>query len=296
MAVILSSASLPWSVAKADWLIAQMTDQENEITEEDGEGAAVEETTQAADAEVAPTPVAPTDAAAPTESAAAPEEEVSAFATSEEGGEGDDEVILYLKPYRKRRTSWGSYVSVGYNGYSPKDYNPSFVLDRFDTYYGNAETPYVEFAVSPKKNFSFASFSLDLGVGYYDNRAPDSSQLTLIPARAGIGLALDTLFDEPYVVPYGSFGVYTMLYKETFAAQSVSGNTAIGLYYCAGMRIQLDWIDSDGDLASYDENGMENTFVFVEARSFLLPNSSEPDLGSPEEQPFGIGAGFTLEF
>jgi hypothetical protein len=276
--------------ARAGSLIAQMTDQENEISEDEGESedAAVEEASQAAEEEAAP------DAKAEAASVPVEEEENNAF--SEEFAEGDGEAVSYLKPYRQRRNSWGSLIAIGYSGYSPEDYDPSFVLDQFTSYYGNAETPLVEFTVSPKKNFSFMSFGLDIGVGYYVNRAPDTSELSLIPVRLGLNLSLDTFFDEPYVVPYGTIGLYTMLYREAFASQAVSGNTAMGLYYSAGLRFQLDWVDSDGDYSSYDENGMENTFLFVEARSFLLPNNSEPDLGSPGDEPIGIGGGFAVEF
>lgn len=277
---------------RAHNLIAQMSDQENEISEDDGEEAGADAVEEAADG-------AEEAAATPVEESPAVETEVeenNAFASPDEGSEGDDESISYLKPYRERRSSWGTFVAVGYSAYSPDDYNPSFVIDSFSGYYGNAETPLIELTVTPKKNFSFGSLGLDIGVGYYVNSAPDSSQLSVIPVRLGLLLSLDTLFSEPYVVPYATIGGYTMLYRESFASQAVSGNTLVGVYYSAGLKLQLDWIDQDGDNASYDENGMENTFLFLEAKSYMTSSSSEPDLGSPAEDPFSLGAGFVLEF
>lgn len=269
-------------------LVPEVTDDVVVEEQEPDATPVVEEETRAAESEAQA-------AATETEAAAAFDEEASPYVVPDELAEGE-EIVSYLLPYRKRRLPWGSLVNIGWSGYNPSNYNPDFVLDSFDDYYGRAETPLIEFTVSAKKNFSLLSVTLDFGGGYYSNNGADNSTLTLIPLRAGVGLALDTLFDEPYVVPYGSVGAYSVLYRESISTQAVNGNTQVGLYYTGGLRFQLDWVDTDGDYASYDESGMENTFLYIEARSFLVPGDNLPDLGSSDSEPLNIGAGFSMEF
>jgi hypothetical protein len=219
--------------------------------------------------------------------------ESSPYRIDEDSG---DTISTYLLPYRKRRESWGSFVTVGWSQYSPTEYTPDFTIENFSSYYGNAEGPMMELTVTPKKNFGLGSIGADIGVGYYMNEGKDGSELTLIPVRLGLSLSLDTIFEEPYIVPYGAIGMYTIAYKESTASVSVNGNTLAAMYFSFGLKFQLDWIDSDGDYSSYDEQGMENTFLYVEARNYGVPESTNPDLASPEDEPFQIGAGISLEF
>ena len=207
-------------------------------------------------------------------------------------------------PYRERRPAWTAMFGFGYSQYNPEDYDPDFTIESSDTYFGSAEAPLIEMNLSLKRNFSLAAFSLELGVGQYSNNSRDivtatgtqAGTLKVTPIRLGIGLALDTLFKEPYLVPYFVVGGYTMLYREVLGTQAVNGNTAFGLYYAGGMRFQLDWLDEHGDNSGYEEAGLENTFLYVEYRSFLSAAAAKPNLGSPKSQPFQLGAGMALEF
>jgi hypothetical protein len=292
---------LPLTKSRAANLVAQ-DETAVEISEEEGlEQEAADAVVQSSDSEM---PITETiereeDSLTPTETSAEDVEiEKSPYKQSEEVSESGDTVVDYLMPYRKRRESWGSLITFGWSQYTPIEYEPDFVdsvVNDFDSYYGNAESPLIDFTVSVKKNYSWISFLLDIGAGYYKNEGKDDSLLTLIPARIGFGVNLDTLFDEPYIVPYATVGAYTVFYREATEAQAVNGNTLIAPYYNFGVRFQLDWIDRDGDYSSYDEQGMENTFLFVEARSFMA-SSSLPDLASTSDSPFELGAGISVEF
>jgi len=145
-------------------------------------------------------------------------------------------------------------------------------------------------------NISFFSVSADVGIGYYSNEGRDGAILNITPVRASGTLALDNLFSEPYVVPYASLGAYVMWYKESLASQSVNGRTSPGLFIALGSRFQLDWLDKSTDLDGFIEHGIENTFLFIEARQYGSTQDAIPDLSSPGEYPFQFGGGLAVEF
>lgn len=198
----------------------------------------------------------------------------------------------YLKPYAERRGTFGFNVGVGYSTYTPLDYKPDFVVNNtFENYYGAAETPLIEVQLGPKWNMGLGSLSVDLAGGYYKNENRDLGELTLMPARAGATLALDTLWQIPYVVPYASGGGYVVFYEEKLRSQRVGGNTPVGIYYAAGLGFQLNWLDETSASIAYDETGLENTYLFVEGRSFVAAGNL-PNLGSEIQ----LGAGLKLEY
>lgn len=211
--------------------------------------------------------------------------------------EDDWKVNNPLVPYRERRGTWGGTVQFGYSNYNPLDYDPDFVTNEdYSTFYGEVDQAMLEAQFSGKLNFSFASLSLDLGVGHGENNGKFGSTLSMTPIRLGATLALDGIFSEPYLVPYGFAGAYVVYYKEALASQSVEGRTSPALYYGGGLRFQLDWMDPGADDEALIGFGLENTYLFAEARAFSDSGDLVPDLSSPEDSPFMINAGLTLEF
>jgi hypothetical protein len=207
-----------------------------------------------------------------------------------------------LVPYKERRHRWGALVSVGYSNYSPEDYAPDFVTNTtYSDFYGNVESPMIELAFSAKLNVSFFSLSLDAGAGHMQNTGhldSDDTQasLSLTPVRVGGTLALDGIFGEPYVVPYASVGAYTVFYTEALASQKVEGRTTPALYYAAGLRFQLDWVDREAHESALTDFGLENTYAFVEGRHFSPSGDLVPDLSSPTDTPIMFDAGLMMEF
>lgn len=198
----------------------------------------------------------------------------------------------YLSPYVQRRGSFGFTVAVGYSSYTPTNYKPDFVVNEtMSDYYSSPETPLTELTLGFKWNNSLGSISLDFGAGYYVNDGSDGARLTLIPVRGGATLALDNLGSEPNIVPYGTIGAYSVIYEESLASQKVGGNTSVGLFYAGGVQFALNALDQDSAIASYDDTGLENTFLYVEARSFIASDDI-PDLGAPIQ----LGGGLKLEY
>lgn len=202
-----------------------------------------------------------------------------------------------LVPYAERRGTWGALLSVNYSNYSPEDYRPDFVVsENYEQFYGEVDAPMIDVTVAAKLNASFFSLSLDLGGGYFQNNGRFGSVLTLAPIRLGATLALDGLMSEPYLVPYGSAGLYSVIYSESLASQKVEGRTKPAPYFAAGLRLQLDWIDPQADDEALLDFGLENTFVFVEGRYFAASGDIVPDVSSPDDSPYMVNVGLALEF
>jgi len=214
----------------------------------------------------------------------------------DQGAEASEYWNNPLLPYRERRSTWGAEVVLGYSLYSPQDYVPNFVVNKtMSSYYTGAPNNLLELTVGPKRNFSFGSISLDFSGGTYSITSADGSTLSVTPVRIGTTLALDTLFSQPYVVPYGSVGAYTAIYREQVASQAVAGRTSIAPYFAFGLKFQLDWMDPK-DETDDSETGLQSTYLFVEARDFTKTKDKNVDLGSPTSSPFQIGGGLYLEF
>ena len=211
--------------------------------------------------------------------------------------EDDWKINNPLIPYRERRGTWGSIVQFGYSNFSPSDYDPDFVTnENYDSFYGGMDQPLLELQVSAKLNIGFLSVSADVGVGHGENNGKFGSTLSLTPVRLGGTLALDGILKEPYIVPYAILGAYAVFYKESLASQSVEGRTSPALYYGGGLRFQLDWMDTQADEQALIGFGLENTYLFAEARSFSDSGDRIPDLSSSSGSPIMFNAGLSLEF
>ncbi len=207
-----------------------------------------------------------------------------------------EEPLDRLASYRDRRMSTGALLSVAYSQFRPMDYDPSFAVQDFDTIYGGDPTQMVEFSLLYKLNFALGSISLGLGVGYEKLESDLTfvdSYLSLIPVRLEGVLAFDALFDNPYFVPYGVAGVYTVYYREEQAASAFSGTTQAAPYFGGGLQIRIDNFIPEDSFNAYRENYQENSFVYVEARQWLESSTiQDPDFSTGLQ----FGAGMRFEF
>lgn len=197
-------------------------------------------------------------------------------------------------PYKKRRTTWGGYLGFQYGTFNPINYEPSFSTSTYDAVY-TQKTGSVELVFGLKYNFFLGSLGAQITSGYFsanNGSTTAASRLTIIPVMAGVRYALDNIFDEPYVVPYASGGMYTGLYTESQQGLSVTGNSAFAPYYSVGAMFQLDWLDKDSHESGYEDFGLENTYLYVEARSFMAATNNLPDLSTPLQ----IFGGLQTEF
>jgi hypothetical protein len=183
--------------------------------------------------------------------------------------------------------------------YAPTNYDPDFVTKNFDDYYGSGKTPNVEFALGLKFNFFLGSITAQGTAGYFSAKntqtAGAESTLTVYPITAGLLYALDNFFKEPYVVPYVNIGLYSAIYNESVAGLSVKGNSPFAPFYAVGLMFQLDWIDTDSHASGYEDFGLENTFLFVEGRSFLKATTGST-AAADFSTPLQINGGLKLEF
>ncbi len=200
-------------------------------------------------------------------------------------------------PYRDRRDSVGWLFGFQYVGYVPTSYVPSFNKSQsFSSYYGSGGGS-IELNIAMKYNFVLGSIGPQFTGGFFNaSSSTDSATLQIIPITLGLTYWMDSIFKSPFIVPYASGGIYSGFYKEKVpglnggSGSSASGNSAFAMYYSIGLAFQLDWLDSDAHDIAYDEYGMENTFFFVEMRSFLKPSvgTGVPDLSSPLQAAAGL--------
>lgn len=196
-------------------------------------------------------------------------------------------------PYKERRGSWGSFYGVQAGTYAPTRYQPDYSAQNYDQYYGSPGMPLTELVFGFKKHAGPISLGLQFSGGIF-NEANDSTgaALSLYPVTGALLLAFDAIGSEPYVVPYGMFGGYTVFYKESVGGLSVQGNTPVATFFAGGLMFQLNAMDLETAREAYEEYGLENTFVYVEARQFMASAQATPDMSTN----LHFQGGFKLEF
>lgn len=203
-----------------------------------------------------------------------------------------------LVPYRVRRPRWGHMFNATASLYHPLNYQSDYSAANYDETYGRAKTPMIELSYTYKWNFIMGSVGGELSYGMYTNEAKDAAagdaKLDLRIARAGLKYIADNMFYEPIWAPYFFGGAYSVMYKETqTAALALDGSTAVGFYYGGGVMFQLGWIDPSAAVDAYTESGIENTYLFAEARQFLeSTDESDPDFSTDLDFNVGISIEF----
>ncbi len=205
-----------------------------------------------------------------------------------------DDGVYRLIPYKNRRKKWGSSFQIGYGFYRPDNYEPNFSGFDYLTVYGDEDQPITEVQYIYKRNYSFFSLGLELGVGSSSASSLDTTTtLSMTPIRVGFRFAMDALFDEPLVVGYFSAGGYIINFSESQGASALDAGTAVSAYFTAGIQVQLNKLDIESSRVSYEEKGVENTYIFAEARQFVK-SSIEQDRNF-ETDPF-LNTGINIEF
>ncbi|MCB0350160.1 MAG: hypothetical protein KDD38_03190 [Bdellovibrionales bacterium] len=210
-----------------------------------------------------------------------------------------DLISLYaLVPYKIRRPRWGHMFAITYSLFNPTSYDSDYDLgtSSFEDLYGSA--PMIEVSYTYKWNFQLGSLGGEIGYGTYTNDADDTAQigtakLNVQLIRAGVKFVADNFMHEPIIAPYAFGGVYTALYNETQPGVSFNGTTGAAGYFGVGALFQLSWLDRSAAVEAYTESGIENTYVFAEARSYLASSAeNDPDFSTN----FDLNFGLNLEF
>jgi hypothetical protein len=201
-------------------------------------------------------------------------------------------------PYRERRPALTGIFGIEAGQYQPVNYIPQVgsqanKVGAFPSYYGGSSSPNVEVVFGAKYNFFLGSLGGQIGGGFYSaSNSTDSASFSVYPLTVGATYQMDTIFKEPYVVPYVTVGAYTDFYNESAGGISASGHSGIGAFYSLGMLFQLDWIDEEAHDSGYTDFGIENTFLFLEARSFIATQDVAIDFSTPLQ----ISGGLKFEF
>ena len=201
-----------------------------------------------------------------------------------------------LLHYLERRGKWGFMMGAEYSSYEPVKYVPNFANATYKQLYGVPQ-PMTEILMEVKRNFAAGSIGSEFSVGFFKNDNADpilvSSTLSITAFRLGFVYNLDALSAEPYIVPFVSAGVYSMLFKETLGGNAIGGNSQAAPYVNGGIAFQLDWIDHHAALISYKDSHLQSTFVFVEGRKyFASSNKKDHDFSND----FNYTGGLKVEF
>jgi len=191
--------------------------------------------------------------------------------------------------YRERRSAVSGFVGFQGGTYAPTKYQPDFSTQSFKDYYGQSSSPEMELLFGVKWNIAIGSIGLQLSGGYYSVKKDSAAaELLLQPVLAGIIVALDGIMPEPYVVPYGTAGMYTVVYNEKVSGLKVTGNSPPAPYFAGGAMFQLNWIDKDSADDAYQDYGLENTYLFAEARTFLAGANAVPNMSTDVHYSGGL--------
>lgn len=202
----------------------------------------------------------------------------------------------YLTPYAQRRGSWSNTLSLGYNTYHPTNYQPNFVTTDFETEYGQNSSG-VDLSFGFKKNMAIGAITLDIGLNYVGAPGMSGDTFNLITGTAALYYYIDNIWNEPYVVPYGVIGAGYAYYEETIQQNRVYGATTV-TYLGGGLMFQLDWMDDLANLSSYEEEGIENTFLYIEGRAYPDIKAGPSTQASPDLSSVKLAylAGLKFEF
>ncbi len=204
----------------------------------------------------------------------------------------------YLSPYKERRSSWAPIFGVSYENVVPVGF-VSDVLDPqgnsydYESLFGSAALPLFSYFGGIQFNFSSVSIAPTFGVAMGQvSGGPYETTLRVNLKSAGLTVNLDSIMNEPYVVPTFSLLVNTADYTETAAGVKNSGSTSPFISYTVGALIQLNWLDPSGAFEVLKDSGLNNTFAHVYAGQLLAANGDSTSFSSK----LSLGAGVRLEF
>lgn len=201
-------------------------------------------------------------------------------------------------PYRERRPTWGIVAGAKYENFTPTAYRSEVDGASYSSMFGSKSLAMIGPELGAKFNFGFGSL---VATGSYQQAtltgtAQDQTlgavnitmNLTKIAGHAG--LFLDTLWPEPYVVPYGMIDYMSLSYeeKDNVSTDDTRSGTADGIIgFTGGVLVQLNWLDPSASFDSLDNVGVNNTFLNL----FLTKVD-----GSKFGNDLDWGVGLLLEF
>ena len=207
-------------------------------------------------------------------------------------------------PYKQRQTDWGFLFSIGMEQATFPGYLTQVGVSNGDNFnftdlFGNNPVSLFSIELGPKYNTKMGSFALLGGYGSIDTKSSHvGSESTFSMKRYSVSVAyyLDTLFSEPYFIPYVAGGMWQADMTETSASypdEVGKYSSEPGTQYRFGALFGLDWIEGEASRISRRRNGTQGTFLNVYAITTTMSEADpDPDLGSEMD----IGASLVIEF
>jgi hypothetical protein len=202
------------------------------------------------------------------------------------GPDGKTEVKAL--PYLKRRPNWGvrlnfatSEIELNKETDGKKDGTP-FQID-----------------ININRNYSF--FSIGPEIGFTSAKFENTASFTGF--SLGLGVYLDGLSDNTYVVPFASAGVISISGDvdqiDPADASGAIKNFDIDAkdvvpYYRAGVLIGLNWIDKRTAFMALSDYGLQNSFIYIAMRK-ITSTAAEDGVFDLETKLY-LEYGLQLEF
>lgn len=201
-----------------------------------------------------------------------------------------------LLPYRERRPKNQLTLHFQYENFLPNGYISPTVGTTYGETYKNVATPLISGSIGWKHNIPFLGLEV---AAFYGNGGLADTQMgekvTFDVSKYGLKFAgyLETLFKEPYVVPYGAVQVQGWDVSEIRTNSKYERTTSYNVGFQVGALIQLNWLEQDSSLAALNESGLTNTYLDIFAQQYgNTSDAADPKMASE----FNWGAGFRVEY
>lgn len=197
----------------------------------------------------------------------------------------------YFDSYKNRRSWHGFVFNIHLKNYEPKQFTSAIDGQSYADVFGSP-LQMTDFGLGYKLNFFMGS--VNFGATYSVGRN-SSGEYTLAIDQIlySAQYSLDTITDEPYVVPYIKYAIQRSTVKESNTSTTKSSSTNNAPVISAGLLIQLNSLDESTALNSRKAIGLENTFLDIFASQYSKSSlETDPDLSSS----LALGAGLSFEF
>lgn len=195
----------------------------------------------------------------------------------------------YKERYPKVSTLW----SLSSSPIQPRDYFRVSDGQAYQSLYGDASLSSLELAFFLRYKVSLFDVGLGLSTsqGTVRSQLEPGTSLGLQMSSAKFRIWMNSLFNEPYLVPFFGSEYHNLMVTESNSAESLVSEFPGVLTYKVGVQIQLNLLDPQSSSRALAEMGLENTFI--EFSYFSLLQKDPALFLAPFE---GISVGLALEF
>lgn len=198
--------------------------------------------------------------------------------------------------FSERRKSYSIIMGFNYSPLETSKFRSELDAFTYSELFGSSTIPFVQGQIGIKYNTLIGSVSLEGIIGdgtVTDSRSGEKRTLHLFKKGGATAIYLDTLFKEPYVVPYGAFQFFELDYEDKGEEDNTKGTTEVSTGYTAGLLVQLNWLDPDPADFARRNHGLQNTYLdlFISALN-TSQSKNDPDF----QTSLTWGAGLKMEF